>query len=75
MNILAEEARPCFERLIRVGFARLAVTIEKHTETLFRLNRCPVTHVVEDRVQLPPLLRDELFSSAYSFPLSTASAK
>jgi hypothetical protein len=40
------------------------VAIEKHTETLFRLNRCPVTHVVEDRVQLPPLLRDGLFCSA-----------
>jgi hypothetical protein len=29
------------------------VAIEKHTQTLVRINRCPVTQVVEYRVQLP----------------------
>ena len=56
VKVLSEEAGPGFERLVRVSFAWHAVAIKKHAETLVRINRSPVTQVVEDRVQLRPPL-------------------
>ena len=43
-------------------FAWLAVAIKERTETLFRLNRCPVIHVVENRVQLCTFLAQQVRS-------------
>lgn len=52
MNVLREETSPGVKGLVRVHFARSAVAIKKRAETLFRMNRGPVIHVVKDRVQL-----------------------
>lgn len=56
VNVFREETGPGCEGLICVRFARIAVAIKKNTETLVRISRGPVIHVIKNRIQRATLL-------------------